>query len=302
MKLSSTADSAGYRQLIIIIVLTLVASILPDVIFREWVGSVPAGLSLGKLLILLVAGILSHFLKNHKITKYISILWVVILADILTKSIYSSSFWQSSFDRNSFIGNIGGSILLKIIGIIPVTGILLALYKSPAAVYLKKGDLSVKAEEIKWLGIKKNTISWRKLAIVSAVLISFGTVLLTVVTVPWTSISINTDNLLKYFPAVILLAILNSLCEGIVYRSTLLGSLRDALPKGQAILIASMLFGIAHYYGAPSGIVGVVMSGLLGWYMCRSMYETKGFASSWIIHFMQDVVIFSTMLLLGNFH
>jgi len=67
------------------------------------------------------------------------------------------------------------------------------------------------------------------------------------------------------------------------------------------LFIAAMIFGIGHYYGAPSGIVGVVMSGLLGWYLSRSMYETKGFVSSWIIHFLQDVVIFATILLLGNF-
>ncbi len=246
--------------------------------------------------------ILSQYLKHIKITKYILVLAVIIVADILTKSIFLSSIWQSTFDTNSFIGNFGGSILLKIIGIIPVIAILIVLFKSPAAVYLIKGDLSIKADAIKWLGIKKNTISWGKLAIISAVLISFGTILLTIITVPWTSTNINIDNLIKYFPAVILLAILNSLCEGIVYRSAILGSLRDALPKNQAILIASMLFGIAHFYGAPSGIVGVVMSGLLGWYLCRSMYETKGFVSSWMIHFMQDVVIFSTILLLGNYY
>ncbi|OJF91545.1 CPBP family intramembrane glutamic endopeptidase [Alkalibacterium sp. 20] len=87
-----------------------------------------------------------------------------------------------------------------------------------------------------------------------------------------------------------------------MFRSAILGSLKNVLPKSQAIFIAAMIFGIAHFYGAPSGIVGVVMSVLLGWYLSRSMYETKGFASSWIIHFMQDVVIFSTIFLLGNFY
>lgn len=302
MKSKLISDKSGYKQLMIIIFLTLIASILPEVIFSEWIGSVPVGLSLVKLIILFLASILSQYLKRDKITKYILVLVVILLAEILTKYLITSSLWHKTFDMNSFIGNIGGSILLKIIGIIPVVGILIALFKSPTAVYIAKGDLSIKAEEIKWLGIKKDMIGWGKLAIISAVLISLGTVLLTIITVTGTSTNLNIYNLIKYFPVVVILAILNSLCEGIVFRSAILGSLNNVLPKNQLILIAAMIFGIAHYYGAPSGIVGVVMSGFLGWYLCRSMYETKGFASSWIIHFMQDVVIFATILLLGNFN
>lgn len=288
-------------KLSVIIVLTLIASILPEIIFRECLGSVPDALPLVRLIVLLMAGIISQYLKSKTITKYITVLGGIVLAEILTKMIFLSNIWQKTFDMNSFIGNFGGSILLKVIGIIPVVAILFALYKSPQAVFIAIGDLTVKADEIKWLGIKKNIISWGKLAVISAALISLGTILLTVFTVTGSSSNLNFDQLIKYFPVVVIIAVLNSLCEGIVFRSAILGPLRNVLPKSQAIFVAALIFGIAHYYGAPSGIVGVVMSGLLGWYMCRSMYETNGFAASWIIHFMQDVVIFSTILLLGNY-
>lgn len=66
-------------------------------------------------------------------------------------------------------------------------------------------------------------------------------------------------------------------------------------------MVAAAFFVVAHYYGAPGGIIGVIMSGVLGWYMCRSMYETRGFVAAWIIHFSQDVVIFSTIAVLGGF-
>jgi len=297
-----TVDNRGYKQLISIIVLTLIASILPEIIFSEWVGEIPSGLLFIKLIVLFLAAMLAFYLKYEKIAKYSLILGVIISTDILTKIIRSSSFWKEIFDESSFIGNFGGSILLKFFGILPVIGILILLFRSPAAVYMTKGDLSVKAEEIKWLGIKKNWISWGKLSIISAGLISTGTILLTVFTVTGTSENFNIDNLMKYLPFVIIFAFFNSFCEGIVFRSAILGSLRDVLPKNQLMVTAAVLFGIAHYYGAPSGIVGVAMSGLLGWYMSRSMYETKGFVSSWIIHFMQDVVIFSTILLLGSYY
>jgi membrane protease YdiL (CAAX protease family) len=297
-----TGSNSDYGQLIIIAVLTLIVSILPEIIFREWIGSVPAFLSFVKLIVLFLAYILFRYLKNSNISKYTIVLGVIILVEILTKLTTSSSIWQETFDMNSFVGNFGGSILLKLIGIIPVLAVLIALFKSPAEVYISKGDLSIKADEIKWLGIRKHMISWRKLAIISALCISTGTVLLTIFTVTGTSARINTDNLIKYIPFVVIFALLNSLCEGIVYRSAILGSLKNVLPKNQLMIIAAMIFGIAHYYGAPSGIVGVIMSFLLGWYLCRSMYETKGFVSSWIIHFMQDIVIFATILLLGNYY
>lgn len=35
--------------------------------------------------------------------------------------------------------------------------------------------------------------------------------------------------------------------------------------------------------------------------MCRSMVETEGFVAAWIIHFFQDIVIFSTFAVLGGF-
>ena len=301
MKNKSMAGDPDNRQFVVVIVLTLIASMLPEIVSRELAGMDPVGLPFFRLAAMLLAGILSHFLKHSMVAKYTVVLGVIISTEILTKLVFSSLFWQEAFDRSKFVGSFGGSILLKFIGILPVVGILLALFKSPQAVYLVKGDLSIKADGVKLLGIKHNSISWGKLAIISAALISLGTLLLTVATVTGTSSILNTGKLVKYFPYVIIFALINSMCEGIVFRSAILGSLENVLPKKQVIWVAAMIFGIGHFYGAPSGILGVVMSVLLGWYMSRSMAETKGFVASWIIHFMQDVVIFSTILLLGNY-
>jgi len=295
-------DRSSYKNLIIIIILTLVASLLPEIIFREIIGSVPEGLYLARLIILVLAGVISYSFKQEKITNYLIVLSIIVSSEILTRMIYFSNFWQSTFDMNSFIGNFGASISLKVIGTIPVVVILIVLFKSFKAVYLVKGNLSSKSDEIKWLGIKKDSISWGKLAIISSILISFGTILLVIVTVTGSSVSLNMDNLVKYFPIAVIFALINSLCEGIVFRSAILGSLKSTLAKNQSIYIAALIFGIGHYYGAPSGILGVAMSGLLGWYMSKSMFETEGFVSSWIIHFMQDLVIFCTILLMGNFY
>lgn len=301
MESKSLVDYSGYRRMVVIIVLTLIASMLPEVIFREWLGTYPVWLAFVRLIILFVAGSVFQYQKHEQISKYIIVLEVIVIFEIITRIIFLSKVWQETFDSMSFVGNFGGSIVLRLIAAIAVIVTLILLYKSPSAVYLTKGDLSIKADAIKWLGIKNDSISWGKLAMISAVLISLGTMMLTVFTVTGSSSSLNTDNLLNYFPFVILFAFFNSLGEGILFRSAILGSLKNVLPKHQAVHVAALIFGIGHYYGAPSGILGVVMSGLLGWYMCRSMYETRGFATSWVIHFMQDTVIFSTILLFGHY-
>jgi hypothetical protein len=297
----SIADNLGYRRLLVIIILTLIASMLPEIIFREWLGAYPVWLAFVRLIILFITGSVFQYQKNDQISKYIIVLEVIVIFEMITRIIFLSKVWQDTFDSTSFVGNFGGSIMLRAISAMAIVVTLILLYKSPGAVYLTKGDLSTKADAIKWLGIKNDSISWGKLAIISAVLISLGTVMLTVFTVTGSTTNMNVGNLLKYFPFVLIFALFNSLSEGILFRSAILGSLKDVLPKHQAIFIAALIFGIGHYYGAPSGFLGVFMSGLLGWYMCRSMYETKGFATSWMIHFMQDAVIFSTILLFGYF-
>jgi hypothetical protein len=52
-------------------------------------------------------------------------------------------------------------------------------------------------------------------------------------------------------------------------------------------------FGLLHYYGVPYGVVGVLMAGLLGWLLGKSMLETRGLFWAWFIHLIQDVLIFS---------
>jgi membrane protease YdiL (CAAX protease family) len=58
-------------------------------------------------------------------------------------------------------------------------------------------------------------------------------------------------------------------------------------------VITAVLFGLRHYYGQPSGPLGVVMAGIAGWFWARSMIETRGFFWAFFIHMVQDVVILS---------
>lgn len=290
------------KKVIIPVVLVLIASIAIDIILQQTIGYVPAELARIKILVLACIYFISFFSqKLRPLSGFLLILLAILTINMLTGFIQTTSFWKSTFNTASFTGNFGSSILLKIIGILPILAVLFLIFRSRSEFYLCIGDLKQKASRINWLGIKENQITWGKLAIISGLLISLGTILLTIITVTNVSEIKGLGNWLSYLPLILVLALANSFCEGLIFRSAIMATLKDELPKNQLVLIAALFFGISHYYGAPGGPLGVIMSGLLGWYMCRSMYETKGFVSSWMIHAMQDVVIFSTIFLLGNF-
>jgi hypothetical protein len=58
------------------------------------------------------------------------------------------------------------------------------------------------------------------------------------------------------------------------------------------MMMSAVYFGLAHYYGIPSGAIGVVMVGFLGWLPCRSVLDTKGVAGAFAMQFVQDIWIF----------
>ncbi len=289
-------------KLILAGVLTLIASLLPDILVRESAGFLPSWWAWAKAVLLVV---LSLYLwvgaRERILAQYGIVLTVIVVVQRVMGQVQASPWWQATFPPDSFSGHFGGEVLLKVLGIIPVVGILLLLYRSPREVLLVKGDLSAKASRIGWLGIEGGRISWGRLSVISGLLIATGTLLLTLLTVTGLAQQAAWDRLPALLPLIGLLALANSLQEGVFYRSAVLGPLGEALPKDYLILIAAAFFGVAHYYGAPRGIVGVIMSGVLGWYMCRSMYETRGFVAAWIIHFFQDLVILSTFAVLWGF-
>lgn len=212
----------------------------------------------------------------------------------------SQPFWRNLFALNTLAGSLGSGITLKALSALCMVAFLLLSLHSAQKAYLVPGDLTVKARSIPWLGIAGDRIPWGKLSVISAVLISLGTILLTVVTVTGFRLPSGWKEWVSSIPLLLLFAAINAISEGILYRNGILGPLQGILSDHRAAIGAAVLFGLAHYEGAPGGPLGVVMSGLLGWYMCRSMVETKGFSAAWIIHFMQDFVIFSSLFLLSG--
>lgn len=89
---------------------------------------------------------------------------------------------------------------------------------------------------------------------------------------------------------------MNAAQEEFRYRSVLLARLRPVVGTAQSLLITSALFGLAHWFGHPSGASGVLMAGFAGWVWGRSMVDTGGSAWACLVHAVQDVVIFTFLV------
>jgi membrane protease YdiL (CAAX protease family) len=96
----------------------------------------------------------------------------------------------------------------------------------------------------------------------------------------------------KLIPLVLLFAATNAWTEEILSRFVIVAGLHGKLSPDAICWISSIIFGLGHFFGTPNGIFGVIASGILGWLLAKSVFETKSLGWALLIHFLQDVVIF----------
>lgn len=156
--------------------------------------------------------------------------------------------------------------------------------------YFRVGRLAAPAGPVRALGIKR-TDTWKRLGITFTGSISVVTAVLVLLPVA---------RGLAVTPFVVGLALLlaasNSFVEEYVSRFQLVAALAGRVAPGRIALTCALLFGIPHYVGTPGGLVGVVVAGFLGWFLAKSVLETRGLGWAWFIHFAQDVIIFIAIL------
>ncbi len=156
--------------------------------------------------------------------------------------------------------------------------------------FLHIGNMDAPAQPIPWVGLLK-PIRWTIFGPI--LLVVFGVALPAFLFVTLRPDFANAASVLHFLPWILATAALNAANEEFQFRCVLLAHLRDVVLPGEAILLTAVLFGIAHYYGQPSGPGGVVLAGFAGWIWGKSMIETRGFAWAFLIHMVQDIVIFS---------
>lgn len=163
--------------------------------------------------------------------------------------------------------------------------------------FFRVGDIHVHISKIAWLGVTGNE-TWLEIALTLGLFITLGTGIFMFFQLK----KAGADY--RYFLFSLLWAIpfsvANAFSEEAIFRIGIVSPLFGIFSVSAIVLISGIVFGAPHYFGMPSGIVGALMAGFLGWLLAMSLVETQGLFLAWAIHFVQDVVIITSMILMSK--
>lgn len=159
--------------------------------------------------------------------------------------------------------------------------------------FFRFGDINASAIKLSIFGIKEGE-SWLKIGITLTMFITLATSIFMYLGLK--QMGANIKDALPFIPLILLFSISNSFSEEMIFRFGVINNTFNSIDVKYIIFFSAILFGLPHFKGAPGGPIGVLMSALLGWVLAKSMLETKGFFWPWLIHFIQDVVIFSSII------
>ena len=236
------------------------------------------------------------FVENKYDMKMFYTLLIVGIATVLL--VTSGTFTNQinlQIHPNSFVNGLAKyQIFALLVGILVTVSI---FFLSPESRHLfSKGELSIIADKEKWLGINGKS-SWRINGLQLLLFTSIATGIFMVLAVKYTN---SIDNFQwSFIPLILLFSLTNSLSEELIFRFGIVGGLFNHYPKLTILIISAILFGLPHYFGWPSGFAGVLMSGVLGYILCKATIETKGLSIAWTIHFVQDIIIFTALMMMN---
>ncbi|MBL8163430.1 MAG: CPBP family intramembrane metalloprotease [Anaerolineae bacterium] len=270
----------------------LAASLLPNIIGQEFLGQALPWLEIksGILIALLVAGFIWTLFRPLR--PFIFLLLLIYVAEyLITTQVGGSDWWPAALSASApFAGQMMGIQLQRLAVTLVIVAALLLLGYRRKQFFLTRGQLNAPAKPVRWLGYSKAE-PWTRFGASWALFITLGTLAFLVIAGQPSLASFQA--VLPLLPAIVLLATMNAFSEELTYRASLLGVLDGVIEPRHALSLTAVFFGLAHYYGVPYGILGVIMSTFLGWMLGKAMLETRGFFWAWFIHFCQDVAIFS---------
>lgn len=152
------------------------------------------------------------------------------------------------------------------------------------------GNISAPVEPVQWFGIGERQ-NWLFAGLYLSVLITSGTLLF--VYIQFRKSAIQFSEILPYVFWIILFSLTNSFSEEAIFRLGVIVPLYGNLATSELVLLSAVIFGLVHFAGMPHGLIGMLMAGFLGWFLAKSVVETEGIFWAWLIHFLQDVVIYT---------
>ena len=180
---------------------------------------------------------------------------------------------------------------LRLLVTLTIIAVLFLMKKHAGAFFPRQREYKRRGGTCQMDGHQQEGERWNKLGILFALIISSGTLAFLILAGrPPLDLVVQA---LPFLPAILIAAALNAFNEEMTYKASFLSVLEDVVGKHRSLWLMAAYFGLGHYYGVPYGVVGVIMAGFLGWFLGKSMLETRGLWWAWFIHFWQDVLIFS---------
>jgi len=219
---------------------------------------------------------------------------------IAIPSVFTLAYLGGNYLTRSFTVQLVENVHVNQILIFQIYGLILSFNVLLLTIWLKPdskkllrfGNLQSGAGAVHWLGIKEGE-SWLRVASSYLIVISLVTALYM-----YMKFGDNADwsKLTALLPFILLFSLSNSFSEEIITRFSVVGLLQGVMTPSAIMMASAVIFGLPHYFGNPGSSLGVVMAGFLGWILAKSVLETKGIGVAWVVHFLQDVIIYSVLL------
>lgn len=263
----------------------VVGTTLPEIIWQESGHQVSCWFTVIESLLVLGAALLAVWIPSlRRLTRFLVAVALLNLAwSCISPALAALPSVLAVTDNASWGARLFLARTFTLSGAILVSLTLIGSGITRRDLFLCKGNLAAPAQPF--------GVSWMWLG--PAFMLVFGLVLsgyLYLTVHPNFSVS---ERIIRTFPWSIAVATLNAASEEFQFRSVLLAHLRGVFRPAEMALLTAVFFGLGHYYGQPSGPLGVLMAGFAGWIWARSMIETRGGVWAFLIHFVQDIVIFA---------
>jgi membrane protease YdiL (CAAX protease family) len=159
------------------------------------------------------------------------------------------------------------------------------------------GNISAEASAVQWLGIKDGEkwsgIGRNMLFVISLVTATFLFFQFKGKPLSWSLV-------LNNLHWILLFSFLNAFSEEMIFRFGIATSLKGSMPIAAIVIVSAISFGAVHFGGTPGGFIGIGLASTMGFILCKALFETQGMFWPIAIHFVQDILIISSILLSYN--
>jgi membrane protease YdiL (CAAX protease family) len=157
--------------------------------------------------------------------------------------------------------------------------------------FLRLGQWNAEVEPVPAIGLKpKPHQTWKHVGLSFALILTVICAL-----VIGTQVGLPSASVVRLIPWILLLSLCNATVEEMISRFGVIGALQDVIGN-RSRWVSALLFGVPHYWGSPSGLIGVAMAGFLGWFLAKNVQETGGMGWAILLHTLLDVVVFTALL------